>query len=59
MMNPGRILAKSQLQEHVYDCDSDKDSNVIEVYIKRLRQMIGKNLIETRRGQGYLFKDTP
>lgn len=59
MMNPGRILAKSQLQEHVYDFDSDKDSNVIEVYIKRLRQMIGKNLIETRRGQGYLFKDTP
>ena len=48
-------LSKSLLTEHVYDYDSDKDSNVIEVYVKRLRKMLGKDIIETRRGQGYIF----
>lgn len=55
MLNPGQILSKSRLTEHVYDFDSDKDSNVIEVYINRLRQKLGKDLISTRRGQGYVF----
>ena len=58
MLHPGKILSKTVLTEHIYDFDSDKDSNVIEVYVKRLRNIIGKNRIETRRGQGYLFKDT-
>lgn len=56
MLHPGRILSKTRLTEHVYDFDSDKDSNVIEVYVNRLRQKLGKDLIETRRGQGYVFK---
>ena len=55
-LNPERILSKSKLTEHIYDFDSDKDSNVIEVYIKRLRQLLGKDRIETRRGQGYIFR---
>jgi len=55
MLNPGKILSKSHLMEHVYDYDSDKDSNVIEVYIKRLRHKVGQDLIQTRRGQGYVF----
>jgi len=56
MMHPDVILSKTRLTEHLYDFESDKDSNLIEVYVKRLRQKIGKALIETRRGQGYLFK---
>ncbi len=56
MLHPGKILSKSHLTEHVYEYDADKDSNVIEVYINRLRQKLGKELIETRRGQGYVFK---
>jgi len=56
MLHPEKILSKTILTEHVYDFDSDKDSNVIEVYVKRLRQIIGKTRIETRRGQGYIFK---
>ena len=56
LLHPGRILSKSVLTEHVYDFDSDKDSNVIEVYIRRLREKLGKDCIETRRGQGYVFK---
>ncbi len=55
MLHPDKILSKSILTEHVYENDADKDSNVIEVYVKRLRQKLGKNLIETRRGQGYIF----
>lgn len=58
MLHPEQILSKSTLTEHVYDFDSDKDSNVIEVYVKRLRKIIGKQRIETRRGQGYIFKDS-
>ena len=57
LLNPGKVLSKSTLTEHIYDFDSDKDSNVIEVYIKRLRQLLGKQRIETRRGQGYIFTD--
>jgi two-component system OmpR family response regulator len=56
MHHPGKILSKTTLTEHVYDYDSDKDSNVIEVYVKRLRQILGKDVILTRRGQGYIFR---
>jgi len=56
LLHPDRILSKSVLTEHVYDFDSDKDSNVIEVYVKRLREKLGKDCIQTRRGQGYIFK---
>lgn len=56
MSNPGKVLSKSRLTEHVYEYDSDKDSNVIEVYVKRLRQKLGHEIIQTRRGQGYVFE---
>jgi DNA-binding response OmpR family regulator len=59
LLHPDRILSKSTLMEHVYELDADKDSNVIEVYVKRLREKIGKHRIITRRGQGYLFKGKP
>lgn len=57
LLNAGHVLSKSRLTEHVYDFDSEKDSNVIEVYVRRLRQLIGNDRIETRRGQGYVFVD--
>ena len=56
LLHPELILSKSTLTDHIYNLDSDKDSNVIEAYIKRLRKIIGKEMIETRRGQGYIFK---
>jgi two-component system, OmpR family, response regulator len=55
MLHPGKVLSKSHLAEHIYESETERDSNVIEVYINRLRQKIGKNLISTRRGQGYVF----
>lgn len=57
LLNTGHILSKSRLTDHLYNLDSDKDSNVIEAYIKRLRKLLGKERIETRRGQGYIFKE--
>jgi two-component system, OmpR family, response regulator len=56
MLNPGRPLSKTRLIEHVYDQDFDLDSNVIEVFVRRLREKLGKGVIETRRGQGYVFR---
>jgi len=55
MLNAGKPLSKTLLIEHVYDQDFDLDSNVIEVYVRRLREKLGKHSIETRRGQGYVF----
>ena len=59
MTHPGRILSKTCLTEHVYEMDADKDSNVIEVYVNRLRRKLGNDIITTRRGQGYVFGDRP
>lgn len=56
MLNAGTLLSKSRLSEHVYEYDDDRDSNVIEVYVNRLRQKVGREWIETRRGQGYVFR---
>lgn len=55
MLHPGRVLSKSRLTEHVYDFAAEHDSNVLEVYINRLRRKLGRALIATRRGQGYLL----
>jgi len=57
MMNTDKVVSKTELSERVYEEEQLKDSNVIEVYINRLRQYLGKEFIETRRGQGYRLKD--
>ena len=57
MMNPNKVVSKTEMVEHIYDQDFDLDSNVIEVFVGRLRRKIDKdNLIkpiETLRGRGY------
>lgn len=55
MLHPNSVLNKTRLTEHVYEQNFDKDSNLIEVYIRHLRKIIGKERIVTKRGQGYLF----
>jgi DNA-binding response OmpR family regulator len=55
MLHPGQLLSKTQLAEHLYDGETERDSNVIEVQINRLRGKLGRELIQTRRGQGYRF----
>jgi len=49
----GQVVSKTELPEHLYDQDFDRDSNTIEVFVGRLRKKIGTDLIETVRGLGY------
>lgn len=56
MNHPGKVLSKSKLTEHVYEDDVERDSNVIEVYVRRLREKLGDQWIRTQRGQGYVFE---
>jgi len=57
LLNNGKILSKTNLSDHVYDQDSERDSNLIEVYVRRLREKIGHSMILTKRGQGYVVND--
>ncbi|MEM7728922.1 MAG: response regulator transcription factor [Pseudomonadota bacterium] len=53
----GRVISRTEMVEHIYDQDFDRDSNTIEVFIGRLRKKIGTNRIETVRGLGYRLVD--
>ncbi len=55
MLHPQQILSKSHLAEHLYDGETERDSNVLEVHVNHLRRKLGRTVIETRRGQGYLY----
>ncbi|MDO6442965.1 MULTISPECIES: response regulator transcription factor [unclassified Marinobacter] len=48
-----RVVSRTELAEHVYDGDTEPDSNVIDVQVSRLRRKLGSQSIETLRGQGY------
>jgi len=62
LFNPEKIISKTELTEHIYDQDFERDSNVIEVFIGRLRKKLDPrnklNLIETLRGRGYRINPT-
>jgi len=53
MHRPGAVVSRSELTEHIYAQDFDRDSNTIEVFIGRLRKKLPSDLIATVRGQGY------
>ena len=53
MMHQGRVISRTELVEHLYDQDFDRDSKPIEVFVGRLRKKIGPDRIETVRGLGY------
>ncbi len=55
MLHQGQILSKSHLAEHLYDGETERDSNVLEVHVNHLRRKLGRTVIETHRGQGYRF----
>ena len=56
MLNPSRVVSKTELTDHLYEQDFDRDSNVIEVFVGRLRKKLSPiNPIRTVRGQGYRF----
>src|SRR5579871_3750766 len=53
MHHADRVVSQSELTEHIYAEDSDRDSNTVEVFIARLRRKLGGSFIETVRGLGY------
>ncbi len=56
MLNPSRVVSKTELTDHLYEQDFERDSNVIEVFVGRLRKkLVPLNPIRTVRGQGYRF----
>lgn len=56
MHHPNRVISKEHLLNHLYTLDQDAAApNLVEVYIGRLRRHLGKAMIQTRRGQGYVF----
>ncbi len=55
MHHMGRVVSRTELVEHLYDQDFDRDSNTIEVFVGRLRKKLGIDLIQTVRGLGYLL----
>jgi len=63
LMHPDEVVTKTTLSEHIYEEDADRDSNVIEVFVGRLRRKIDPegqmNPIETLRGRGYRLNSRP
>jgi two-component system, OmpR family, response regulator len=57
MHHAGRVVSRSELVEHLYDQDFDRDSNTIEVFIGRLRKKLGIDIIQTMRGLGYVVAE--
>jgi two-component system OmpR family response regulator len=51
------VVNRSELVEHLYDQDFDRDSNTIEVFVGRVRKKLGVNIIHTVRGLGYCLDD--
>ncbi len=55
--NAERVISRTELSEHLYSYDNDRDHNSLEVIISRLRRKVGAERIETLRGQGYRLCD--
>ncbi|NQV48470.1 MAG: response regulator transcription factor [Rhodospirillaceae bacterium] len=53
MHHPEKVVSRTELTEHIYDQNFDRDSNTIEVFIGRLRKKLGPDAIYTHRGRGY------
>jgi len=53
--NTGRLISRTELSDHIYEYDGDRDSNTIAVFINRLRKKLGPELIQTIRGRGYMI----
>ncbi len=53
MHHPGKVISRTELTEHLYAQDFDRDSNTIEVFVGRLRKKLPEGMIETVRGLGY------
>jgi two-component system OmpR family response regulator len=59
MHHAGRVVSQTELAEHIYSLDADRDSNTVEVFVARLRRKLGAASITTVRGLGYRLEAQP
>jgi two-component system, OmpR family, response regulator len=57
MHHKGKVVSRTELVEHLYDQDFDRDSNTIEVFVGRLRKKLGVDVLRTIRGMGYCVSE--
>ena len=57
MHHKGKVVSRTELIEHIYDQDFDRDSNTIEVFVTRIRKKLGSDVITTIRGLGYSLEE--
>ena len=57
MHHKGKVISRTELIEHIYDQDFDRDSNTIEVFVTRIRKKLGPDVITTIRGLGYSLEE--
>jgi two-component system OmpR family response regulator len=57
MLHMGKVVSRTELVEHLYDQDFDRDSNTVEVFVGRLRKKLGVDVLHTIRGMGYSVSD--
>src|SRR6476659_3370307 len=57
VLHRGKVLTKTEIYDHIFDESDDTLSNLIEVHVSNLRKKLGRDLIETRRGLGYVIHD--
>ena len=58
MHHMGKVVSRTELVEHLYDQDFDRDSNTVEVFVGRLRKKLGVDVLQTVRGMGYSMSET-
>ena len=53
-LRQGELVSRTQIYDHLFDENDDSLSNLVEVHVSNIRKKLGKDFIETRRGQGYI-----
>ncbi len=54
-IHSGRLVSRTMIYDHIFDEEDDSLSNLVDVHVSHLRKKLGRNVIETRRGQGYIL----
>ena len=58
-LHRGELVTRSMLYDHLFDEDDDSMSNLVDVHVHNVRKKLGKDFLETRRGQGYVIQGGP
>lgn len=56
-LNRGKLVTRSMIYDHIFDEEDDSLSNLVEVHVSHIRKKLGREFIETRRGQGYILNE--